>query len=583
MYRIIMFIYKRPRLQLVLALAGTAAVTTTLAVLSSSGAVPVPDPLSPQTATNLAGTRSQEAEREAARPMSPCMPPSNDADADAGEGREDPYVRKYGKNLRPDAVRHDVPVTYDGTTKTPPSGYAPTRHEVSLKGPDVATTAAVKASNPDCATAIVNGGVYAPSDGDFAVSANYFVSTTNNHLDYGPKGSAPTSSWAPIDFFHRVWPDYPGTFTGSNGLIYPTGFMDPHVQWTPAGGGNGRFAMEFTTNLTCAGATGGACTMIAITKSESPSVTSDWWYTRYDNPGDKWDLAVTSDKLVVRNQTGNGPVWDLFPTASMISGAFGQGATLPLTASSNHQQITGANVPRGMSAEPSGTAAGGQAQYYYAYALGTNLVYHTITGSVGSATLSSQISMGSETALGNGYTEPPVPGGAMQSYVMNEVAHAVWYRNATAHNIIAFSGNYVCGDQTSHVCGFGHKYDTTTPNLVTHYYDIAGGDVLYPALAADSGGGRVVTYTYSNPSQLPEAAIMGDGYNTLVAGADSTAFTPAGQRVRWGDYFGAAMDPSAPTYVYGMATAVSAPGGDGNVGAFNWKAAYGRGTAAAAG
>jgi hypothetical protein len=118
-----------------------------------------------------------------------------------------------------------------------------------------------------------------------------------------------------------------------------------------------------------------------------------------------------------------------------------------------------------------------------------------------------------------------------------------------------FAANDSCvpaGDTLVHACG--RIVELATPSLaVTSDSDLAraGADVFYPALRPDGNGDLVVVYGESSQRQKPETVV--------VARPAGGAFTPEAVVARsvapylgerYGDYFGAATDPSNPGTVW---------------------------------
>ncbi len=103
------------------------------------------------------------------------------------------------------------------------------------------------------------------------------------------------------------------------------------------------------------------------------------------------------------------------------------------------------------------------------------------------------------------------------------------------------------------------ELSTTSGRVLEDFdYGIAGADVYYPAIALDPFGDLTMVYGVTSSSVYASVAITGRGA-TAPAGTLNPATTIANGSVsvscgtsacRFGDYFGAARDPSSPTGVF---------------------------------
>jgi hypothetical protein len=104
-----------------------------------------------------------------------------------------------------------------------------------------------------------------------------------------------------------------------------------------------------------------------------------------------------------------------------------------------------------------------------------------------------------------------------------------------------------------------------------------GADLYFPAVTLDGSGDPYVVATLSSSSIFPSVIVYGEsptsgGFATVRlwngAGSYACSFCGAGNN-RWGDYSGAAIDPSNPADVWVAGEYGTAPGGD------NWGTAIG--------
>ncbi len=90
--------------------------------------------------------------------------------------------------------------------------------------------------------------------------------------------------------------------------------------------------------------------------------------------------------------------------------------------------------------------------------------------------------------------------------------------------------------------------------------DVAGKHLFYPAFRLDGAGNLAVVVGYSSPSEYPgilaTGRLAGDAANTyqtprvVVAGTGAESPASCKTTCRFGDYFGAGLDPSDPTLVW---------------------------------
>jgi hypothetical protein len=146
-----------------------------------------------------------------------------------------------------------------------------------------------------------------------------------------------------------------------------------------------------------------------------------------------------------------------------------------------------------------------------------------------------------------------------------------WIRSAVWKNgtlwAAANDGCDLVGDGVLHDCILLISADTTgnAPTIVSDGdINISGTDLFYPALTLDRDGNMYVVFTESSSTVYPSVAISGHGVtdppNTVIkvqiveAGAGSydcsDCLYPGKDVLRWGDYSGAATDPSDPTIAW---------------------------------
>ena len=128
-----------------------------------------------------------------------------------------------------------------------------------------------------------------------------------------------------------------------------------------------------------------------------------------------------------------------------------------------------------------------------------------------------------------------------------------------------------CLSDATRACIRMVEYDTATSTILQDFdIDVAGKDVFYPAFRMDGTGGLVVVFGYSSSTDYPgimaTGRLSGDLADTLqppsVVALGTGPENPSGcsGTCRYGDYFGAGLDPSNASLVW-MAGEFGTPSG----------------------
>jgi hypothetical protein len=172
--------------------------------------------------------------------------------------------------------------------------------------------------------------------------------------------------------------------------------------------------------------------------------------------------------------------------------------------------------------------------------------------------------------------EPAPGGGSIANVATNDdrILDAVWEQGK-----LWFSANASCtpvGDTKHRSCGRIAELATAT-GAVTWQTDLAyrGTDVFFPAIRPDASGNLVVVFGRSSATLAPEVAVTARSPDGTIAPPSvvGRSGAPAGSRLRggrWGDYFGAARDPSSPDVVW-----VAGETGPATDGSTDWTTALG--------
>jgi hypothetical protein len=131
---------------------------------------------------------------------------------------------------------------------------------------------------------------------------------------------------------------------------------------------------------------------------------------------------------------------------------------------------------------------------------------------------------------------------------------AVWYKGAAW---VTFDDACTpTGDTQLRSCIRLTKIATTGSPLVSQDFDFGTSQQynFYPALSIDKNGNLLVEYGYSNSTVFPSLAVTGqlttDPAGSLARPHVLKAGAAADTSTRYGDYFGAALDPADPSVVW---------------------------------
>jgi hypothetical protein len=151
---------------------------------------------------------------------------------------------------------------------------------------------------------------------------------------------------------------------------------------------------------------------------------------------------------------------------------------------------------------------------------------------------------GAEPSSSSGFRRPAV--GTNDDRVLN----AIWENGS-----LWLSANTGCtppNDTDVHACARVIQIATATRTVDWDTdLSVPGADLFFPAIAPDGAGNLVVIYGESSPAIVPELVAVGrapDGTFTTPVVIAQSAGTYNGNR--FGDYFGAARDPTRPQLVW---------------------------------
>lgn len=139
---------------------------------------------------------------------------------------------------------------------------------------------------------------------------------------------------------------------------------------------------------------------------------------------------------------------------------------------------------------------------------------------------------------------------SLTTVIDQRVLSASWYKGSLWYGLT--DSCIPTGDSQPRSCARLTELNTSTPGLVQDMnYGANGQYYFYPAVTIDSSGGLDVIYGYSSATIYPSLAVTGQ-----ASGASAGTLAPAqvlkqgnadDTSGRYGDYFGAAIDPSYTT------------------------------------
>jgi hypothetical protein len=189
----------------------------------------------------------------------------------------------------------------------------------------------------------------------------------------------------------------------------------------------------------------------------------------------------------------------------------------------------------------------------------TSLRFFSVTGVPGVSTVSVATNNLAVSTIGT-LSGGGLPGGVQPGTTSTidtadfRIESAVWVKNATW---VAFDDACTpTGDTQLRSCIRLTKINTTASPQISQDFDfgIRHQYNFYPAVSLDKNGNLIVVYGYSNATVFPSLAVTGqlvtDPAGSLAAPHALKVGTDVDTSTRYGDYFGAALDPVDPSVVW---------------------------------
>lgn len=396
-----------------------------------------------------------------------------------------------------------------------------------------------------------------PGEPSVAAGPTYIVETTNTEMTvYTKSGTQMTHN------------EFSSFFSGAN-----TPFCaDPVTVYSKA---VNRYA------IVCTDISANATTRFAVSKTGNPNGGWYKWSTGANTAVDQPSIEFTHDKLLV---IGSGPF-----NCSVCGTAVWAYQLSDILAGKASPRVKSFIVPRGQYRAAVQISSAGTG--YLVQGFPSDDVYlGRVTGTPAAGNVAF-----TETDLGADAVTPPhepsIPGGFLGGGDLDGRVLMVSYEVTAANNrIIEFSQMAACGSLDSLDCNVDGRITVTSTGPTLSYLKTSpttGFDQTYGAVVPDGNGRPLMGYVRSSPTQSPQAAVMAAGLNRVVRHATpgvsacgtvptrvhrapaplSLRLAPAASSsscdMRWGDYLGAAQDPTNPQRVWlsGLYQTASGAGG----------------------
>ncbi len=381
-----------------------------------------------------------------------------------------------------------------------------------------------------------------PPDVQMAVGPNHIFELVNQVGKIFTKQGTSVSTFFLSSFF--------GTNTNDH-------VSDPKIMYDTLSGKWFASIADFTT----------VSVILAVSTSSDPTITPNGWKIYnfpFSNCPDQPKIGFNDDKLAI---TAN--IFAANPTCEVSLGSF---LGLQYYFISKNDLVNGVASPRQQQSNVDSTifavnpvqslsststlfmvTAGSQQS--------TTVVLSSVSGTVPNA-------VRTDTALSISVTQQP-PGARQPTTSVQldtddaRILDAAWYQGK-----LWFTFNDGCipsGDTQLRSCFRADQIDTTTNSLVLPELEkgTSGFDYFYPALRIDGTGNLDALFGFSSLSNYPSLAVTGvpkgthtmdSPVNFVVGSGPDTQdcnTAPPCNPVRYGDYFGASLDPADSSIIWG--------------------------------
>ena len=363
---------------------------------------------------------------------------------------------------------------------------------------------------------------YSPPDVQMAVGPNDVVEVVNSEMSIFSKSGGVIQSIS-LDVFFNL----PST----------DNISDPKILYDYQSGRWFASMEDFTTGKV----------YLAVSSSNDPTMTwSIYWFTFSYFP-DQPTLGLNDDKIALSVNDYDSSSFAQFQGSQFIIIDKNN-----ILSGSLHYQFSSV-ITNSASIHPAQSLSSTSVLYMVSSTVGLNnqIALYLISGSVPSIT-ENEIDFSTSTLQNS---PPAIQPGTTSTIDTGDTRtlDAAWYQGKLW---LVFTDSCTpVGDSQTRSCIHLIQINTTTQNIIQNFdFGSTGYYYFYPAIRIDGSGNLDLIFGYSSSSISPSLAISGqaitDPVNTLeqsVAiklGSGVSTQTDSSGRVRYGDYFAAAVDPS---------------------------------------
>jgi hypothetical protein len=363
----------------------------------------------------------------------------------------------------------------------------------------------------------LGGTCFAPGEPVIAVGQRYVLETVNSAATVYRKSGAEVAQFP----FSSFWG------AGTTLCVDPRALYISSVE---------RFAISCTDITNPNGPM-----RFAISKTSNPA---GGWF-RYAAPNtrflDQDKIVASSDKFIIAGNAGEAEQMYVYNLSDVIAGIATPSLVALTARKSNVYQAAVEQTPTSNA-------------YFASSYPGSKLYLATVSGTpaAGDVALKEMAVPSSDYPAPH---EPQVPGGAIGGHALDGRIYDAVFEVETSDGkpVIAYSSARECGTRT---CVTNARIDLSGAKPVLSSNVLIGepgSDYSYGAVGLNAAGTAFEVYSRSSSSSDPGVGVLGPGFDVPLQPAVGTSTCgesspPCDER--WGDYLGAAIDPSEPSSVW---------------------------------
>ena len=364
------------------------------------------------------------------------------------------------------------------------------------------------------------GNGWAPGDTNVAVGPNYVVEIVNASLTVYSRSTAGTQlSHTPVKALAHL----------SNGDCIDVTV----IYWS--------WDSRFAFGCTVLGASGNTI-VIAVSRTANPTGS---WYVYQIHPDvflDQPSITATADKMAIGGEGSNGYEFYILQKSTMLTGQY---TRYQLFRSTRGPYRATVHITNEFDAK-------------FVSVSGSNMWMANFTGAVHNVHMT-EVAL--EAKSYSRFSDVAVPGGKLGNGKLDNrpLMAQQELESRDNHYVMVVSTLDQCG---SNLCAEISRVDFSNGNHVSQQWhrQITGYDTTYPAVTLDGYGDVFLTYTWSGPTLVPQAvadAFSFDGttlsFSRVIHGGTpgtTSCDSQGGCDEDWGDYNGAAQDPTNSANVW---------------------------------